>query len=159
EVVLEPAEPPQLRVELFDGIAAVDDLIPIALTNRPELAAQQSLVAATLSRLREEKLRPLVPSLVLRGNATNPAGTLSTGVFGGGVDGRIEHLGTRNSFDVQVLWELPGMGFGSRAAIRERESDNRIAILELFRTQERVAADVVEAHSQAVRSANRARIA
>jgi len=158
-VILEPSEPPHLRVELFDSVATVDDLIPIALTNRPELAAQQSLVAATLARLREEKLRPLVPSVILRGNATNPAGTLSTGVFGGGVDGRIEHLGTRNSFDVQVLWELQGMGFGNRAAVRERESDNRIAILELFRAQDRIAAEVVQAHSQAVRSASRVKLA
>src|SRR5262245_27495166 len=55
EVVLEPSEPPQLRIDLFDAVAPVDDLIPIALTNRPELASQQSLVAATLSRLHEEK--------------------------------------------------------------------------------------------------------
>jgi outer membrane protein TolC len=158
-VTLEPAEPPQLRIDLFDPAMVVDDLIPVALTNRPELAAQQALVSATLAKLREERLRPLVPSLILRGNATNPAGTLSTGVFGGGVDGRFDHFGTRNSFDVQVLWELQGMGFGNRAAMRERESDNRLAILELFRTQDRVAADVVQAHSQVAHAANRARMA
>ena len=42
---------------------------------------------ATLARLRQEKLRPLIPSIILRGNATNPGGTLSTGSFGGGVNG------------------------------------------------------------------------
>ena len=157
--VVEPAEPPDLRVEIFDGSIGVDELIPLGLRNRPELAAQQALVEATLARLREEKLRPLVPSLVLRGNATNPAGTLSTGAFGGGLDSRIDHLGTRNSYDVQVLWELQGLGFGNRAAVREREADNRGAILELLRTQDRVAADVVQAHSQATRSAARVKLA
>src|SRR5262249_27577885 len=77
--VIEPAEPPQLRIDLIDPSVSVDDLIPVALTNRPELAAQQSLVTATLNRLWQEKLRPLVPSLVLRGNATNPRGTLAAG--------------------------------------------------------------------------------
>jgi outer membrane protein TolC len=157
--VVEPTEPPDLRIDLFDPLIAVDELIPLGLRNRPELAAQQALVEATLARLREEKLRPLVPSVLLRGNATNPAGTLSTGVFGGGLDGRIDHLGTRNSFDVQVLWELQGLGFGNRAAVREREADNRIAVWELLRTQDRVAADVVQAHSQATRAANRVKLA
>jgi outer membrane protein TolC len=157
--VVQPEEPPDLRVILFDGSIPVDDLIPIGLRNRPELAAQQALVEATLARLREEKLRPLVPSVVVRGNATNPAGTLSTGVFGGGLDSRVDHLGTRNSYDVQVLWELEGLGFGNRAAVREREAENRGAILELLRTQDRVAADVVQAHSQATRSAARVKLA
>ncbi|HEX3151608.1 MAG TPA: TolC family protein [Gemmataceae bacterium] len=157
--LIEPVEAPDVRIELFDALTSVDELIPIGLRNRPELAAQQALVEATLAKLREEKLRPLVPSVIVRGNATNPAGTLSTGAFGGGVDNRVDHVGTRNSIDVQVLWELQGLGFGSRAALREREADNRIAILELLRTQDRVAADVVQAHSQATRSIARAKLA
>jgi outer membrane protein TolC len=157
--VVEPAEPADLRVELFDPSISVDELIPLGLRNRPELAAQQALVEATLARLREEKLRPLVPSVIVRGNATNPGGTLSTGVFGGGLDSRTDHLGTRNSYDVQVLWELQGLGFGNRAAVRERAAENRGAVLELMRAQDRVAADVVQAHSRAVRSATRAKLA
>jgi outer membrane protein TolC len=80
-------------------------------------------------------------------------------VFGGGVDGRLEHFGTRNSVDVQVLWELQGLGFGNRAAVREQEAENRAALLNLFRTQDRVAADVVQAHSQATRAAARVKLA
>lgn len=154
--LLEPAETPQVRVELFDGQAAVDDLIPVGLTNRPELASQQAFVNATLARLRQEKLRPLVPSVLLRGNATNPAGTLSTGRFAGGTDGNLSNAGWRNSYDVQILWELQGLGFGNRAAVKERQADNRAALLELFRVQDRVAAEVVQAHSQVRRASARA---
>ena len=157
--VLEPAEPPDLRVELFDPAASVDELIPVALTARPELAAQQALVQATLARLKQEKLRPLIPSVILRGNATNPAGTLSTGLFGGGVEGRVANAGMRNAFDVQVLWELQNLGLGNRAAVQEREAENRIALLELFRTQDRVAADVVQAHAAHARAAARVKLA
>jgi outer membrane protein TolC len=158
-LIVEPQEPADLRVEIVNASTSVDDLIPIALMNRPELASQQAIVSATLARLRQEKLRPLVPSVILRGNATNPGGTLSTGAFGGGVNGNLNHYGTRNSFDVQVLWELQGLGFGNRAAVREKEADNQLAILEMFRTQDRVAAEVVQAHSQTMRSANRAKLA
>jgi outer membrane protein TolC len=157
--VIEPVESPQVRIELFDGQTPVDDLIALGLTNRPELASQQSLVAATLARLRQEKLRPLVPSVLLRGNATNPAGTLSTGWFGGGLEGSVTSGGWRNSFDVQVLWEFQGLGFGNRALVHEREADNRTAILELFRVQDRVAAEVVQAHAQLRRAAVRAVLA
>src|SRR5262245_5469004 len=157
--LLEPAETPQVRVELFATQVSVDELIPMGLTNRPELASQQALVSATLARLRQEKFRPLVPSVLLRGNATNPAGTLSTGRFAGGVDGNLANAGWRNSYDVQVLWELQGLGFGNRAAIKERESDNRAALLELFKVQDRVAAEVVQAHSQVRRASARAVVA
>ena len=157
--VVVPAEPPDLRVELIDAGGAVDDLIPVALTNRPELAAQQALVAATLVRLRQERLRPLVPSVILRGNDTNPGGTLSSGTFGGGVNSQMTNFGGRNAIDVQVLWEFQNLGLGNRAAVRERESDNQLAVLELFRTQDRVAAEVAQAHAQASRAAARAKLA
>jgi outer membrane protein TolC len=158
-VLLEPEELPQMQVELFDSSSSIDDLIPVGLTNRPELASRQALVQATLARLRQEKLRPLVPSVLLRGNATNPAGTLSSGYFGGGVNGDVSNFGWRNSVDVQVLWELQGLGFGNAALVREREADSRSAMLDLMRTQDRVAAEVAQAYSQATRAASRAKIA
>ncbi len=62
-----PLEPPDLRVTLIDPQESVDVLIPIGLTNRPELASQQALVQAALARIRQERMRPLVPSLILQG--------------------------------------------------------------------------------------------
>ena len=156
---IEPMEPPQLRVDLIDANQTVDDLIPIGLTNRPELAANKALVLATLARLRQEKIRPLIPSLLIRGAATNPAGTLSTGYFGGGVNGNLSNFNARNTVDVQLLWELKNLGFGNRAAVREQQADNERAVLELFRVQDRIAAEVVQAHSQARRAANRIALA
>ena len=146
--LVEPLEPPQLRVTLIDPNSQVDDLIPVALTNRPELAAQQALVQATLAQLRLEKIRPLVPSVLLRGASTNPAGTLAAGVFGGGQNERIGDFGTRSDFDVQVLWELQNLGLGNRARVRERRAEHELSHLELFRIQDRVAAEVAQAHAQ-----------
>ena len=155
--IVEPAEPPQTRVELLDLNTPVDDLIPTALAHRPELANRQALVQATLTRLKQEKMRPLVPSVLIRGNATNPAGTLSSGVFGGGINGNLGNFNARNSIDMQLVWEFQNLGFGNRAAVRERQAESQVAVLEVFQVQDRIAAEVVQAHSQARRAANRLR--
>jgi outer membrane protein TolC len=153
--LVQPLEPPHLRVTLVGLDHPLDDLIPVALTNRPELAAQQALVEATLRRLRQERLRPLVPSVLLRGAATNPAGTLAGGVFGGGQNGSLNNFGARGDVDLQVLWELQNLGFGNRALVNERRAENQLAVLELFRVQDRVAAEAARAYAQAQSAAIR----
>jgi outer membrane protein TolC len=151
-VLVDPLESPALQISLVPPETAIDDLIAQALTSRPELAAQQALVQATLRRLREEKIRPFVPSVLLRGAATNPAGTLSSGVFGGGIDGRMGDASFRNTMDLQLLWELQNLGLGNRARKNERKAEHDASVVELFRVQDRVAAEVVQAQAQ-VRSA------
>ncbi len=152
-----PMEAPNLRVDLIDLNHPVDDLIPVALTYRPELASQQAVVQATLARIRQEKVRPLVPSVVIRGAATNPAGTLAGGYFGGGINDNLSNFGARNSIDFQLLWEFQNLGFGNQALVRQREAENQQAILALFRTQDIVAAEVVQAYAQASRAVKRLR--
>ncbi len=148
-LVVDPVEPPHLRVSLLPLDKRVDDLVPVALTNRPELAAQQALVQASLRLLRLEKLRPLVPSILLRGWSTPVTGTLGFGYFGGGVNGNLSGFNAREDWDIQALWTLQNLGFGNRALIRQKTAENRVALTELFRVQDRVAAEVVQAYSQA----------
>jgi outer membrane protein TolC len=152
---VEPLEPPHLSVTLLPLDGPVDDLIAIGLTNRPELAAQQALVQATLERLREEKARPLVPNVLLRGASTPVTGTLAAGPFGGGLNSSINNFSMRSDLDLQVLWELQNFGFGNRARVNERKTENQLALLELFRTQDRVAAEVVQAYNRAKEAAAR----
>src|SRR5262249_42898780 len=106
--LIEPLEAPHLRVTLIPH-KCVDDLIPLALRSRPELATQQALVEATLVRLQQERLRPLIPSVLLRGGSTNPAGILGGGYFGGGRNDSLNHFGARGDFDIEVLWELQNL--------------------------------------------------
>jgi outer membrane protein TolC len=153
--LVEPLEAPHLHVTLVVLDKPVDDLIPMALTNRPELAAQQALVQATLVRLRQERLRPLIPSVLLRGASNNPAGTLGGGYFGGGQNDNLNNFGARGDFDLQVLWELQNLGFGNRALVDQRRSENRLSVLDLFRLQDQVAAEVAQAYAQAQSAANR----
>jgi outer membrane protein TolC len=152
---IEPVETPNLQVTLVALDTPVDDLIPVGLTNRPELAAQQALVRAALQQLRQEKIRPLVPSILLRGAASNPAGTLAGGTFGGGINDQVSRFGARGDFDVQVLWQLENLGFGNSARVRERRAEHELAILESLRLQDRVAAEIKQAYDQALSAAAR----
>jgi outer membrane protein TolC len=155
---VEPLEPPQLRVDLIDLHQPVDDLIPIALTNRPELASQQAQVQATLTLLKQEKLRPLIPSVLLRGFSTPVTGTLAGGIFAGGPNDNIGNAGLRGDLDLQVLWQFNNLGFGNLGLIRQRQAENRLAVINLFRTQDMVAAEVSQAYAQAQLAARRVEV-
>src|SRR5262249_47856983 len=62
------------------------------------------------------------------------------------------NFGARGDFDVQVLWEFQNLGFGNRARVQERRAEHQLSVLELFRTQDRIAEEVAQAYAQ-VRSA------
>ena len=70
--VVDPQAPPSLQVTLIAPHQPVDSLVPIGLTNRPELASQQALVQATRPDT-SGTLRPLIPSIVLGGDAARRA--------------------------------------------------------------------------------------
>jgi outer membrane protein TolC len=144
--VVVPLEPPHLPVTLISPKEPVDALIPVGLTNRPELATQQAVVQATLLRLRQERLRPLIPSLVLQSDAT-PTGFLGGGVFGTGRDS-LNHWSGRSDWDAEVVWQFRNLGLGNRGLITQRRGEQRQALVELFRIQDQVAADVTQAHAQ-----------
>ncbi len=156
-LVVEPIEPPHLRIPLLPLDKPVDDLVTVGLTNRPELAAQQALVQASLRLLKLEKMRPLMPSVLLRGFSTPVVGTLGVSFFGGGQNSNLSNFGIRQDWDMQVIWTLQNLGFGNRALIRQRDADRRAALTELFRVQDRVAAEVVQAYSLAQTAEGRIR--
>jgi outer membrane protein TolC len=156
---VEPVEPPHLRVDLIDLARPLDDLIPIGLLNRPELASQQAQVRATLALLRQERLRPLIPSILLRGFSTPVTGTLAAGYFGGGANDSVGNGGLRSDLDLQVLWQLDNLGLGNRARVHQREAERQLALLDLFRLQDQVAAEVARAHAQAALAAQRVAMA
>ncbi len=153
--VVEPAEPPFLPITVIDPNVTLDGLIPIALASRPELAQHQAIVRATLARLKQEKIRPLVPSLAIRSASTTPTVSLGYGLFGGGTGGNLGDFAPRFDIDMQLLWEFEALGFGNRARVREREAELRAATLDLFRTQDIIAAEVSKAFAQARSAAER----
>jgi outer membrane protein TolC len=155
--VVEPVEPPQFQVTLIDAQVPADELIRIGLTRRPELAAYQRVVQATLQRMRQERLRPFTPMVLLRGAAPGVTGLMSSGLFGGGQNSSMGNFGLRNDMDLEILWELRNMGFGNRALVREREAENRLAGLDVLRMEQQIAADVIQARVLVETAADRIR--
>jgi outer membrane protein TolC len=156
---VEPLEPPILLITLVDLHQPVDDLVAIGLTQRPELAAYQAEIQAALARVRQEKWRPFIPSLWIRGWTTQAAsGSLVFGGFTGGPNGNFSSLGIRDDFDVQLLWQLDNLGFGNCAKVHLRQSQYRAMSLELQRAKDRVVAEVAQAYAQARQAARRTEV-
>ncbi len=154
-----PLEPPNLQVTLISPKESVDELIPIGLTSRPELASQQALVQAALARLKQERMRPLIPSVLIMGDGgqTAPGGYLMGGFFQSNLNGSGVSTTGRSDVNVQLLWALNNMGYGNRAIVREREAEQQQTVIEMFRIQDMVAAEVARAHAQLESAAIRVR--
>jgi outer membrane protein TolC len=159
DVQVEPLEPPFLNIVLVDAALPLDELLAMAFSNRPELASQQALVQATIAQLKQERFRPFVPSLIISGTSTNPAGTLGYGLFGGGPGNNLSGFGSRADVDFQLLWQLDNLGFGNRARIDTRRAENGLAQVEFLRLRDRIAAEVAQALAQAELAAKRRDIA
>jgi outer membrane protein TolC len=144
--VVTPLETPDLQVTLVPPQKDVDSLIPVGLTNRPELESQQAIVQATLTRLRQERMRPFIPSLVLQSNAT-PGLYLGAGAYGSG-SGSSTSWNGRSDWDAAVVWQIKNLGYGNRGLVTQRRGEQRQALVELFRIQDLVASEVTQAHAQ-----------
>src|SRR4029077_5439726 len=97
-------------------------------------------------RLRQERMRPLIPSLVLQSNAT-PDEFLGVGAYGTGRNS-LNHWSGRSDWDAAVVWEFKNLGFGNRGLVTQRRGEQRQALLELFRIQDLVASEVTQAQAQ-----------
>ena len=54
-----------------------------------------------------------------------------------------------------MLWELRGFGLDNLALVKARRAENELAMLDLLRVQDSVAAEVVQAHAQVQSAASR----
>lgn len=146
-VVVDPAEQDHLQVTLIDPARGLDDLIPVGLTNRPELASNQALVNSVAQAIRREKGRILTPSIMLNGFQT-PNELIQVGAQGMGFDRNLNLWSARDDISPQVVWQLEGLGFGNLARIKEQRGEQSKQIIELFKAQDAVAADVTRAQAR-----------
>jgi outer membrane protein TolC len=144
----------------------LDELVQIALMNRPEVAENRALVQAAVERVRAAKFRPFLPNFALNyawgdyggGPNPNPSLILPPATKGGpvrvvtqpgfGPSGQIHHFAPRTDLDVSVFWKLQNMGFGNLAEKREQEALRRQATLRQLQVQDRVVTDVVQTQEQ-----------
>ena len=140
--VVEPLEPDHLQITLIDPGRSLEDLMPIALGNRPEVAARRAMIQAATARIRREKMRPVLPSVILSGYQSPGGMLIQAGIFGLGPNSSLNQWTGREDVSVQLMWQLENFGFGNLARIKRQRGEQSQAIVDLFRTQDMVAADV-----------------
>jgi len=119
----------------------LDSLLRMARGNRPEAAAAWAGVEEARIRLRQERLRPLMPTVAVG---------LSTGTFGGGsnlVGYSFDHFGGRMDFDLAAVWTLQNAGVGNLARARTNHAILYQAMAEQQRMLEQIAREVAEARA------------
>jgi outer membrane protein TolC len=144
-LLLDPIEPPFLRVAVVPAGCSTDDLVKIALGSRPEIASQRELLLAAEQTLKREKSRPFLPNLVLSTPGTANAGVLPAGEFYGGANGSLNGSGSRADFSAALYWQLTNGGMGNVGLIKQRKGERNAAEVEVTRTLFRVRSEVAQA--------------
>jgi outer membrane protein TolC len=145
--VLEPLEPDHLQITLIDPGRDFDDLMPIALTNRPEIASKQAVVQAAEVDVRREKGRPFIPNFAFTGFQT-PFEMLQAGIFGFGPNSSMNQWRGRVDVSLQPLWQWKNLGLGNLAMIKEQRGMESLAIIDFYDAQDAVAEEVNQAHAR-----------
>ena len=144
--VLAPVEPAEAVFRLLPDETPLDDMIVQGLRQRPELASAQELVQATLLRLKQARLRPLVPSLAF---------SYAGGGFGGGQNSFFGNFGSRGDATVSLYWEVQNLGFTDVAIARRTQAENRAAALKLIKVENQIAADVTTSYKSRLAASRR----
>jgi outer membrane protein TolC len=153
--VCEPLEHDHLQITLIDAARPLDQLIPIGLTNRPELAAHQAEIKAALVRIRQEKMRPLLPSVILTGWQTPGGMVPQASIFGTGKGGKVNEWSFRDDVSAQLVWQWDSLGFGNMALVKKRRGEQSESIAKLMRAQDAIAAEITQTQAQVQSAAAR----
>lgn len=138
-VVLIPADPTVVPIEVVSPDQSVCELVATGLSQRPELAEHQLLVAEAVQRMRRERLAVYIPSIIMGA---------SMGGMGAGVNGVLAPFHDRLDVDAIAYWEMRNLGFGEVAARRGAQSAVRARQVRQLAVMDQVAREVVEAHIQ-----------
>jgi outer membrane protein TolC len=152
--VVVPLEHDHAQVTLIDPARCLDDLMAIALTNRPELASRRALVQAAEVRVQREKMRPLLPIAMINGFQSAQM-YIQAGLFAIGPNSSLNQWRGRDDVSLQLVWQLENFGFGNLARIKAQRGSESRAIIDLRRAQDMVVADVTRAQARVQSAAAR----
>ncbi|HEY2252272.1 MAG TPA: TolC family protein, partial [Planctomycetaceae bacterium] len=149
---LRPIESQVVPQPIIPNRIPLNELIAIALLDRPELKARQAAIQAAMLELRSAKILPFSPQVMVG---------LSGGVFGGGSNlvasanppnvglppnqPRFGDFKDRTDIDAIMYWSLRNMGLGNKALIDVARSRTAIADLDQQATLDLVRREVAEA--------------
>jgi outer membrane protein TolC len=156
---------PSMRLQPVDGWVVPSPIVPepiplpellaIALTQRPELGERQAAIRAAFLELRNAKLLPFSPNLIVG---------YSAGDFGGGSNlvqqgivqangsvlqqSRFGNYAGRQDFDAVVYWSLRNLGIGNLGLVRVAQSNLRQNELRNVEVLDRIRAEVAMAYAK-----------
>ena len=143
-VRLTPIGSPVEKLTLVDPSIPMPDLIQAALRSRPEFLARAASVAAAETRIRQERMRPFLPTLWLG---------FSAGVLGGGsnlLGNEMSNFGGRTDSDVMLFWTLQNFGLGNLALQKQRAAEAGPAVSEQSRVIAMIRSQVSAAYADVV---------
>ena len=88
----------------------------------------------------------LLPNVLINGFQT-PDEMIQAGIFGLGTNSKLNQWTGRDDVSLQVLWELEALGIGNLARIKEQRGEQSKAIIDFFKIQDMVAADITQAQA------------
>ena len=135
-VWLVPQTAELVPITLVNPETPLDELVSMAIQNRPDLAASREILSAAWERVRKAQREPLLPKVQVVNQG---------GVFGGGKNADIQDFAGRNAATALLYWELKNLGFGNRLEISERQAGVDQAHFVVAETQARMSSEVVEA--------------
>jgi outer membrane protein TolC len=142
--IVVPLEHDHLQITLVDPDQSLNDLMRIAINNRPEIASQRAQVLAAEAIVRREKMRPILPAVMLNGFQSAMM-DLQFGIFGLGPNSSLNQWFGRDDVSLQLMWQFDAMGIGNLARIKSQRGAESRAIVDFYKTQDRVAAEVTRA--------------
>jgi outer membrane protein TolC len=125
-------------LELVDASQGLQELLQLAREARPELAALSAEIARKQIQVKQERTRPLFPTISLG---------FSAGNFGGGTDPAFGQFGNRTDIDLMAYWTLKNMGVGNWALQKQRLSEQRQTMLERDRAGNLINREVADAQA------------
>ena len=131
-VRLRPDDPTPPLIELIDRRASLGELLEQTRANHPEIIARSADIDQQEFRLKQERVRPFLPTIALG---------FSAGGFGGGnsdFSPRIKDFGARTDLDLIAVWSLQNLGVGNSAVQNGRRAGLEMAYLDLTRTVDRI---------------------
>lgn len=130
----------------------LEQLLFIALNQRPELAARRAAIREAALVLRGAKLLPFSPNLMAGFSAGGFGGgsnlVAQPGGFLGFAESRFGSFATRDDVDVVLYWTIQNMGLGNVAQVRLAQSGLQSRNLELLLILNQVRAEVAMAYAR-----------
>ncbi|OWK41681.1 TolC family protein [Fimbriiglobus ruber] len=121
----------------------LEALVGVATAARPEVFARSAEILEAQTRVRQERTRPLFPTLSVG---------YSADLFGGGSNQTSPTFGPlqgRSDFDVAAVWTVQNLGFGNTARVRQAKATVGVSVAAFNAAVNQIRREVAEAKALA----------